>query len=139
MPMKKPAVRTKKHTTPHHECVNPPIMTPQKHEALMQKMGVSKEQDEEWRREHGLPPPVAEADGAARGVREFPLTPTLSARGGEGVQAVRKPVNCFAIGGGFLAYCVRQGWLEQEGAGRSARYFVTAEGRRRLEEFGIKA
>ncbi len=48
-----------------------------------------------------------------------------------------KPVNCFAIGGGFLSYCVRQGWLIQESKGRKAKYYVTKDGREELKKFGI--
>jgi hypothetical protein len=48
-----------------------------------------------------------------------------------------KPVNPFAIGGGFLDYCVKQGWIIREGADKSAKYFVTLEGKRKLSHFGI--
>jgi hypothetical protein len=51
---------------------------------------------------------------------------------------VQKPVNPFAVGGGFLAYCVKQGWLIQEGESRAARYYVTPEGEEALGRFGIK-
>jgi hypothetical protein len=56
----------------------------------------------------------------------------------ESIQPQRKPVNCFAIGGGFLSYCVSKGWLIQEGKGRNAKYFVTDVGKEELKKFGIK-
>jgi hypothetical protein len=87
-------------------------LTPAEHRALMKKMGISREQDEAWHKEHG-PPPAPK-------------------------KSRRKPVNPFAIGGGFLAYCVRQGWLTQEGAGRGARYYATREGKKELKKFGIQ-
>ncbi len=48
-----------------------------------------------------------------------------------------EPVNPFAIGGGFLAYCVRHGWLVQQGRGRNMKYYMTDAGREPLAEFGI--
>lgn len=39
------------------------------------------------------------------------------------------PVNPFAIGGAFLQYCVRQGWLTQQGRGRAMKYYITEAGR----------
>jgi len=35
--------------------------------------------------------------------------------------AEKKSVNPYALGGAFLRYCVEQGWLTQEGEGRSAK------------------
>jgi len=46
-------------------------------------------------------------------------------------------VNCFAIGGGFLDYCVKQGWLIRRRHGKSTRYYVTEVGRSALADFGI--
>jgi DNA-binding transcriptional regulator PaaX len=41
------------------------------------------------------------------------------------------------IGGGFLTYCVKQGWLTQEGKGNKTRYFATGKGRHELAKFDI--
>ena len=49
-----------------------------------------------------------------------------------------RQVNCYAIGGGFLTYCVKQGWLIQEGKGRSTKYYVTKDGEEELKGFGIE-
>jgi hypothetical protein len=47
----------------------------------------------------------------------------------------RKAFNPFALGGGFLAWCVKQGWLVQQGK----QYFSTKQGQRELwERFGLK-
>ncbi len=48
-----------------------------------------------------------------------------------------KQINCYAIGGGFLGYCVKKGWLIQEGKGRNAKYYVTKDGEKELKKFGI--
>ncbi len=86
-------------------------LTPVEHEALMEKMGISKEQDEEWHEAHGMP--------------EQPK------------RLSQKPINPYAVGGGFLEYCVKQGWMIREGKGRNARYYVTPEGEGKLRGFGI--
>ena len=88
-------------------------MTSALHKALMKKMGVSHEEDEKWHKRHGRP------EKAPAGSR-------------------RTAINCFAVGGGFLSYCVRQGWLIQEGKGRTARYYATQEGKTALRQFGIE-
>jgi hypothetical protein len=86
-----------------------PVLSPKRHDALMKKLGVTKEQDEEWHRSHQ----------------------TLQGQRISG----RKAVNPFALGGGFLAWCVKQGWLIQEGK----EYFATKEGQRELRErFGLR-
>jgi hypothetical protein len=88
-------------------------MTPQEHEQLMEKMGISPEEDEKWHREQkGKEPHAADSDA--------------------------RPLNPFAIGGGFLAYCVKQGWLITEGKGPKAKYFPTEKGRLELAKFDIK-
>jgi hypothetical protein len=48
------------------------------------------------------------------------------------------PINPFAIGGGFLDYCVKQGWLIKSGTGRNVRYYVTESGEKALKKFDIK-
>lgn len=88
-------------------------MTPEQHRALMKKMGISEEEDKEWHEIHGPPPKHAD-------------------------MTEKTPVNPFAIGGDFLNYCVKQGWLIQEGKGRQAKYYVTKEGGAKMKEFGIK-
>lgn len=88
-------------------------MTPEEHKTFMEKMDISEEEDEKWHEAEEMPPVAREKTG-------------------------RKPVNPFAIGGGFLAYCVKQGWLAQEGAGHNAKYYVTKEGETALGKFGIK-
>lgn len=89
----------------------PPSLSPEQHDALMKRLGVTKEQDEEWHRTHLT---LAEQRAAAMGLR---------------------PVNPFAVGGGFLTWCVKQGWIVQ----RRKQYFATQEGARELgERFAIK-
>ena len=41
------------------------------------------------------------------------------------------------IGSAFISYCIKQGWIVQEGKGINAKYFVTGPGREALEEFDI--
>lgn len=88
-------------------------MTPELHSAFMKKLGISEEEDKQWHMEHGEPPKHAST-------------------------AKKKLVNPFAIGGGFLDYCVGQGWLVQQGKGRHAKYYVTKEGEEKIKKFGIK-
>ena len=49
----------------------------------------------------------------------------------------KRPINPFAVGAQFLAYCVRQGWLVQEGSGMRARWYLTETGEEGLRTFGI--
>ena len=84
-------------------------LSPAKHAALMKKLGVSPEEDAEWHRTHQ----------------------TLHEQRAKG----KKGVDPFAVGGAFLAWCVKQGWLAQEGK----QYFATREGVREMRErFQIK-
>jgi len=50
-----------------------------------------------------------------------------------------KPINHYWFGSKFLEYCVRQGWLRQEGSGRrGTKWYPTGKGRKELKEkFGI--
>jgi len=97
------------HARWHAEHGDPPTLNSRQQAALMKKLGITKEQDEEWHRTHPGP-------------EERPIKGT-------------KSVNPFAVGGGFLGWCVKQGWLVQQGK----RYFVTKEGERELHErFDIK-
>jgi len=76
-------------------------------------MDITEEEDEKWHRGHDLP---QEAQNESR----------------------LDQINPFAVGGGFLAYCVKQGWLIQEGKDRNARYYVTRKGREELRKFSIE-
>ncbi len=81
----------------------------------MKHMGISEEEDRRWHEAQQGPTTAEAADPAQAG----------------------DPVNPFAIGGGFLEYCVRQGWLIQQGRGRGMKYYVTETGREALAELGI--
>jgi hypothetical protein len=50
-----------------------------------------------------------------------------------------RPINPYWWGAKFLQYCVRKGWLRQEGSGgRGTRWYPTGKGKKELEEkFGI--
>lgn len=92
----------------HREALD---LVPEKHDALMKKLGITKEQDEEWHRTH-----LTLAEQRAQGTKGL------------------KGVNPFALGAGFLSWCVKEGWLVQRGK----QYFATREGARELSErFGI--
>jgi len=82
-------------------------LAPEHHDALMKKLGITKEQDEEWHRTHL----------------------TLEEQRAKGTKGLRG-INPFAVGGGFLSWCVMQGWIVQRGK----QYFVTKEGIRELRE-----
>jgi hypothetical protein len=71
----------------HH---NAPDLTPQQHQALMKRMGITKEQDEEWHRTH-----LTLGEQRARGLTR---------------------VDPSSIGGAFVRWCMKQGWLIQRGA-----------------------
>jgi hypothetical protein len=88
-------------------------MTPAEHEDLTRNMGISEKEHEEWHKKHGVP---------------------LEPQGETG----QKPINPYAVGGGFLSYCVKQGWLIQEGKGRNTRYYATKKGQEELAKFGIR-
>jgi len=88
-------------------------MTPEMHGALLKEMGISDEEDREWHRKQGM---------LQRSSRKLE----------------RRPVNPFALGGGFLAYCVRQGWLIREGKGRNTKYYMTEEGKEQIGKMRIK-
>ena len=79
-----------------------PDLTPKHHEALMKRLGISKEQDEAWHRTHL----------------------TLGEQRALGLTHVEPS----AIGAGFVEWCVKQEWLVQRGKA----YFVSKEGIREL-------
>jgi hypothetical protein len=84
-------------------------LSPRQHDALMKRLGVTKEEDEEWHRTH----------------------PTLAEQRNKGM----KPVDPFALGAAFVAWCVRRGWLVQRGQD----YFAGPEGSTEIRErFDIK-
>jgi hypothetical protein len=86
-------------------------MTPEQHETMMSKMDISDEEDKKW--------------------HESQRTPKVA-------ETRQRPINPFVGGGGFLSYCVRQGWLIQEGKGRTARYYATEVGTEELRKYGIE-
>jgi hypothetical protein len=90
-------------------------LTPEEHRQLMEHLGIGAEEDRKWHEAQQKPAPGEAADPAPAG----------------------DPVNPFAVGGGFLDYCVRQGWLIQQGRGRGMKYYVTEMGRQALAGFGI--
>ncbi len=78
-------------------------LSPEKHTALMKRMGITPEEDAEWHRTHQ----------------------TLHEQRAKD----KKAVNPLAVGGAFVEWCVKQGWLAQEGR----QYFATKEGARELK------
>ena len=88
-------------------------LSAREHERLMESLGISPEEDRQWHK----------AQAAAGGQA--------------GAAPPGRPVNCFAIGGGFLKYCVRKGWLVEQGSGRKVKYFVTEAGQEALAGYGI--
>jgi len=120
-------------------------LTPEEHDQLMKHMGITPEEDEKWHREHG--PMTMEDHAKMAGMMErMGISKDEQEKWHKGqpdtraqsVKSDAEPLNPFAIGGGFLAYCVKQGWLTQEGKGPKARYFATEQGRRELARFDIK-
>ncbi len=98
----------------HQEHRNKPL-TDEEHKDLMKHLGVSPDRDRRWHRNR-----TASEQTAI-------LAPS----------PVGQPVNPSAIGGGFLEYCIRQGWLTRRGRGRASKYFATPAGREALAGFGI--
>lgn len=51
-----------------------------------------------------------------------------------------RPINPYWFGSRFLAYCVKQGWLKQQGSsGRGTKWYPTNKGKKELKEkFGIE-
>jgi hypothetical protein len=90
-------------------------LTAEEHQKLMERLGVSPEQDRRWHKAQETGNGTSAADPAPAG----------------------DPVNPLAIGGGFLDYCVRQGWLTRQKRGRATKYHVTEAGRTALAEYGI--
>ena len=82
-------------------------LTPEQHDAFMKKLGITREQDEEWHRTHMTP-----GEQPAKGERTL------------------RGINPFAVGGGFLSWCMKQGWVVKKGR----QYFATKDGARELRE-----
>lgn len=102
-------ITREEHDRFHHEGRE---LTPEQHDASMKKRSITREQDEAWHKTH----------------------PTLGEQQAGKTGALRG-VNPFAVGGGFLSGCVKQGWIVQQGK----QYFVTKRGARELHErFDIK-
>ncbi len=118
-------------------------LTPEEHEQLMKQMGISPEEDKKWHREHGAMTPedhvriaeMLEKKGISKEEQQKWHQEKSAGMQPEGSES--KPLNPFMIGGGFLTYCVKQGWLIQEGKGTKTRYFATEQGRRELAKFDI--
>jgi len=71
----------------------------------------------------GRIPPSSPSSKTHSGVERRPINPVARAR----------------IGVGFLDYCVKLGWLIQEGKGKNARFYLTKEGEETIKKrFGIK-
>ena len=87
-------------------------ISPEQHKKMIQKMGISEKEEAKW---HAANPSSPKDKDHEK----------------------NKSINPFAVGGGFLAYCVRQGWLIQQGKGRLTKYYPTDEGRTELAKFGI--
>jgi hypothetical protein len=81
-----------------------PALSSKQHDVLMKRMGITKEQDEEWHRTHS----------------------TLAEQRAKGL----KHISPFVVGGGFVAWCVKKGWLVQQ----DKEYFASKEGARELRE-----
>lgn len=79
----------------------------------MKKMGISEKEDREWHKKQEL--------SRARLKK-----------------SKQKSVNPFAIGGGFLNYCVKREWLIRKENGKKARYYLTKKGKKEIRKFGIK-
>ncbi len=85
-----------------------PDLSVRQHDALLKRMGITKERDEEWHRTHL----------------------TLGEQRTPGL--VR--VELSEIGTAFTGWCVQQGWLVQRGP----EYFATKDGLRKLaDQFDI--
>ena len=83
---------------------NAPDLNPKQHDALMKKMGITSEQDEEWHRTHWTL-----GEQRARGVTH---------------------VDPNSIGTGFVDWCVKQGLLLHRGK----EYYASQDGIRKLGE-----
>ena len=119
-------------------------LTPKEHEQLMKHMGINPKEDKKWHEEHGA---VTAEDHAKmadmlekKGISKEEQQKWHKDHKSTGVQpdsADAGPLNPFMIGGGFLTYCVKQGWLRLEGKGNKTQYFATEKGRTELTKYDI--
>ncbi len=88
-----------------------PKLNSRQHKKMMQNAGISETDDKKWHEENDVPSKT---------------------------NKILQPLNPFAVGGGFLAYCAKQGWVIIDGKGRNSRYYITPEGKKELLKFEIK-
>ena len=79
-----------------------PELSPRQHQALMTRLGITPEQDIAWHKTH-----LTLGEQRARGLKQVDLC---------------------ALGAGFSNFCVRKGWMLQNGKD----YFANKEGLREL-------
>ena len=77
-------------------------LSTKQHQALMKRMGVTKEEDEEWHRTH-----MTLAEQRAAGMKQLDAS---------------------VIGASFVEWCVKQGWLVRQGK----QYLASKDGVRQL-------
>ncbi|MFX1570868.1 MAG: hypothetical protein ACFFCV_21220 [Promethearchaeota archaeon] len=88
-------------------------MTNEEHTTLIKKMGITKEEDEQWHKENNNTEILEEKN--------------------------MTPINPYLVGGGFLNYCIKRNWITQKGKGRNAKYFISIEGIEQLKKkYGIQ-
>jgi hypothetical protein len=108
-----------------------------KHRAML----LTKDEHAQWHKKHGSSPRISRREHA-NFLRRMGISPSEDEawhqqRRTASDRPSRQSLNPFAIGGGFLAYCVKQGWLTTEKEGKRTLYFGTKKGRERLRGFGI--
>lgn len=86
-------------------------MTPDGHKRFLSKMGITDVENKEWHK---------------RNCDELDKN-----------DSKQKTINPFFIGGGFLQYCIRKGWIIQKDKGKKAKYYVTNDGKKELRKFDI--
>ena len=47
-------------------------------------------------------------------------------------------INPYALGGFFLQFCVKNGWLTKEGNGKYAKWYLTEQGKIELTKFNVE-
>jgi hypothetical protein len=57
---------------------------------------------------------------------------------GSEVPADRISINPYWVGGSFLEYCVKPGWMPREREGQSTRYYCNQTVVEALKQFGIE-
>jgi len=98
-----------KHNSFHQDS---PDLSPKQHQALMKRLGVTREEDEEWHRTHFT---LAEQRAMAK--------------------TGMKAVDALVLGEKLVGWCEKQGWIARQ----RGRHFATKEGAGELRErFGIE-